>query len=68
MKHGFYSRRQAEKWGTCFWTAPDGSEVEVSCVCNPSKCECKWDDKVDVGPVVGWCRGKCEEIPSGFFR
>jgi hypothetical protein len=51
-KYGWYSILQAEIAGTSFYSTPDGSKIEVSCVSdNPDDSGCKWDDMVPLGEV-----------------
>lgn len=56
VKHAYYSAKMAEKCGSCFWKRDDGTEVEVTWVCESSH-NLKWDDVEDRGPVVSWSRG-----------
>ncbi len=58
MKYGFYSDRAvAAGIGTCFWSKPDGSEVEVTVVDDdPEATATKWADKRSIGEVVKYIR------------
>jgi hypothetical protein len=54
---GWYSQEAAERFGSCFYSTPDGDEVEVTCVFATSDtADYRWSDKVNVGPVVAWLR------------
>ncbi len=70
LKHGFYSPKAvAEGNGTSFWTRADGSEVEVSCVCESEvegRRQYKWEDAEYRGPVVAWKRPGLRKDPDKF--
>ena len=62
-RHGFYSATAAAKYGSTFWSKPGDkygeAPVEVTAV-EPDLEGAKyfWPDKVYVGPVVRWVRGR----------
>jgi len=58
MKYGLYSAEAARLFGSFYYKKPDGSQVEITCVCDtPDWDGYCWKDKVSVGEVVeyGWC-------------
>ena len=55
---GWFSLAAAERFGTGWYEAPDGREVEVTLACSPGWGEkgYGWPDKISLGPVTRWLR------------
>lgn len=67
-KHGHYSQRAAEKFGSHLYSTPEGDQVEVTVVgLDPSAERYQWHDKVYVGEVTTWigrCRAGSIKLPE----
>jgi hypothetical protein len=63
VRYGWRSEKARAACGSVFWSTPDGGEVEVTAVSDSRDYpEYKWDDKVYVGEVVRWLRGRVLRI------
>lgn len=57
LKRGFFSASYKEKYGSCWWTAPDGKLVEVTEVVQPTGQPSAEPDLIDLGEVKEWHHG-----------
>ncbi|WP_457091412.1 hypothetical protein [Microvirga sp. P5_D2] len=62
-----YSAEAAQTFGTTFWVAEDGREIECTAVfpVGSDLSTYEWEDKVDLGEVIKWSRPGQGKNPSG---
>lgn len=64
-KYGYRSKLHDDMgFGTNWYVTPDGTEIEISVVCD-DPIDCKWNDKVLVGQNLTWKRLGSPVTPKG---